>query len=178
MRLVHLALAGAIAAPALGSSVGCATTYTPRANHRLSFVMSGGKINYWRDGHEYEGGPFGGELDEAVRGVPEAEDHAKSYENLSIAGFVVTLFGAAGVVGGASLMGADYHANDSFTGTGDTGLALVVGGLVLELVGVALVAAAQPHMLDAINIYNDRMAGPGDRGLPPPPAQGQSGAVE
>jgi hypothetical protein len=171
MRPLPLVIAGAATLAALASTVGCATTYTPRADHRLSFVMSGGKINYYRDGHEYEGGPFGGELDEAVRGVPEAEEHARSYQNLTVAGFVVTLFGAAGIIGGASLAGADYGSNKSFTGTGDTGLALILGGFVLEMVGIAVVASAQPHLFDAINIYNDRVSDAQDRPTPlaPPP---------
>ncbi len=171
MRLAPLAVTGAVLAGISASSLGCATTYTPRQSHRLSFVMSSGRVNYYRDGHEYEGGPFGGELDDAVHGVPEAEEHARTYENLSTAGFVVTLFGAAGVVGGASLMGADYHSNNGFTSTGDTGLALVIGGFVLEMVGLALVASAQPHLFDAINIYNDKVAEGSERPNPlaPPP---------
>jgi hypothetical protein len=148
-------------------ATGCSTTYTPRPSARLHMAMSGGEVVLARDGEEYSLGLLG-DVTGAVTGVPAAVDHADSYETLTIAGFVFGIIGAgasgagAGVIIGAS---ADLPPGQGISDTTiGVGLGLAFGGLALALVGAGFQIAAQPHLLDAVNIYNDSV----DPGMAPP----------
>ncbi len=44
------------------------------------------------------------------------------------------------------------------------------GGLALYLVGVSILAAAQPHLFDAVNVYNDDVRARGEQTAPGAPA--------
>lgn len=132
---------------------GCATTYTPRPGPRLSVVMEDGKLAYARDGKTFESGMFGGGLVEAVEGVPEAEERARSFRNRNTSGFAATLAGLGLVIGGAAVTVEGIHSDRS--NRQQLGLGLLLGGLALEIIGSAIMASAPPHQLDAINIYND-----------------------
>ena len=129
--------------------------------------MKGGTPTYVREGRVYEGGPFGGDLDEAVRGNPEAEAHAKAFQNGMMGGFLSVMAGVASTVGGTTLYLANSNApsNERDATAQTAGAVLVVGGLVSYVVGLTLLTIAQPHQWDAINIYND---GVSDGGRPPP----------
>jgi hypothetical protein len=148
----------------VSSSAACSTSYMPRSSGRISVVQVGGIPSYVRDGKVYEGGVGGGELEEAVHGNPEAEQHARDYKSGTISGLVSVLVGAAGMFGGAGLLAADSAAADHDRGRQISGAALAGAGLTAYIVGLVLITTAQPHMWDAINVYNDGVRPP----LPPP----------
>jgi hypothetical protein len=162
--ITALALIGAYAAS------GCSTSYTPRPSPRVAVVLHGGKPNYVRDGQLYEGGALGGDIDDAVRGNPQAEAHARAYQNGMLAGFLTTLGGALCMGTGSGMLGVDASrdANDRSPAVQTTSLALFTGGLAAIIVGGVLLNNAQPHLWDAINIYNDGV--PDGMGSPRPPS--------
>src|SRR5258708_35885273 len=87
-------------------ATGCSTAYMPRPGPRVQVIMKSGTPSYVRDARVYEGGIFGGELEEPVRGNPEAESHARSYRNGMTTGFILTLLGGASVIGGVGFVAA------------------------------------------------------------------------
>jgi hypothetical protein len=131
-------------------------------------VMKGGNPSYMRDGQFYEGGAFGGDLDKAVHGNPEAEAHARAYQDGMLAGFL-TAFGAGVSMGaGVGVLLADGSTPDDRSPSAQTaGIVLLAGGLAASIVGAVLLRNAEPHHWDAINIYNDGL--PDSMGMPRPP---------
>ena len=152
---------------ALGLTVGCSTSYVPQSSGRISVVQVGGIPSYARDGKIYHGGIGGGELEEAVRGNPAAEQHAREYKAGTLSGFVSTIVGGAAMAAGVGLLAADAAAHESQRGRQIGGAATLGLGFVAYVVGLALVVNAQPHMWDAINVYNDGVRSP----APVPPAR-------
>ena len=138
---------------------GCSSAYIPRPGPRVSILMEGGTIAYQRDGKRYEGGLFGGDIEEAVKGNPQAEEYARAYKAGTIGGFVGSMLGLGGMIGGLSLAAAE-----SQPGAGQNasvpGLAIAGAGLVAYLVGAAVMFNAVPHLYDAVNVYNDGLASP------------------
>jgi hypothetical protein len=135
---------------------GCSSSYVPAASPRVSLVMRGGTYSYVRDGKEYDGGLFGGEIEEAVRGNREAEEYAREYKDGMVTGFTLSLLGVAAAIGGATLVGASVGRDSStLSPTGAAGLAVTGGGLLTEIIGVIVEANAVTHVFDAVNAYND-----------------------
>ena len=141
----------------------------PRPGPRVAVVIKDGTPSYVRDGRLYEGGALGGDLDQAVAGNPEAEAHAKSYRNGMMGGFIASLTGAVCVGTGAGVLLADSaNSFEDHASTAQvTGLVLIGAGIVASIVGGVLYQNAQPHLWDAINIYNDGFPDP--MGPPRPP---------
>jgi hypothetical protein len=139
-----------------GLTLGCTSAYAPRPGPRVAIVMQDGHPSYVRDGVTYEGGLFGGDIEEAVEGNPKAEDAARSYKTTLIAGFSSILGGTVAFIGGTGLAvaGATDH-SDSGNKQAVAGTALMLGGAVAYFVGIALTASAQPKLYDVVNIYND-----------------------
>jgi hypothetical protein len=157
-----------VVASGLGAWVfvlGCGGSYVPRPSPRLSIVQDGFGYGYYRDGKRYEGGLFGGDIVEAVHGNPQAEEYARQFKGGTVAGFVVTLVGTLGVVGGLSLFSADAASTPPGQSVSARGPAILLGGAAVELVGILITANAAPHLFDAINVYND-----GAMGDPSPPS--------
>lgn len=186
---VIVALSGSLA------TTGCTSTYIPRQGPRVSMVMQGGTIGFVRDGRLYRGGAFGGQLMQAVAGNEAALTHARTYRNLTAAGFATSMGGLAVVLIGDLL----WVAASSGSGrTSATGLFAILGvGLSLDLVGLVMSLSAMPHMYDAINVYNDDLEshatphpssraplapgmyiGPVETAPPPPPAPLQIAPTE
>src|SRR5580692_6271283 len=86
---------------------GCgATFYTPRPSPRIQVVPDGTSVSLVKNGRRYSTGQFGGNLEEAVEGNPQAEEEAREYRSRGIAGFVLSTLGAVtGGVGVAVLVG-------------------------------------------------------------------------
>jgi hypothetical protein len=145
---------------------GCSSAYIPRRSARLSMRMDSGSLVYERDGKKFVGGLFGGDLDEAVQGVPLAEKYAADYKTGVTGGFVLVLAGAAGVVAGTSLDASEY----SQRGSSVPGWSTIGAGLVAYLAGLAWMLSSQPHLYDAVNAYNDAVDGPPERSPPVAPA--------
>jgi hypothetical protein len=131
--------------------------------------MDSGTWAYVRDGKKYPGGRLGGDLDKAVAGNPEAEKYARQYKAEKLTGFVTTVMGLAGVIGGLTVYGAQGASEAYGQRIPPTGLIIAGAGLLVELIGVGVEASAVPHLTDAINAYNDGLAAPA-----PPPAQPQA----
>jgi hypothetical protein len=157
---------------AIGASpVGCSTSYMPKTPGRVAVISQGGTPAYVRDGKIYEGGIFGGDLEEAVRGNPGAEDHARAYRSGMTGGFVAVLLGAAGMISGVVVVGDSATKSGGSSNSNESqalvGGGLLVGGLAAYITGFVLMMNAQPHMLDAVNVYNDGT--PNVFALPPSP---------
>lgn len=156
------------------TSLGCASSYVPRPGPHVALVQDGGTISYVRDGVKYDGGIFGGDIEEAVTGSQRAEEYAREYKGGLTTGFVMTMVGVVGFVGGAGLMGAEAAQTPTSDSGVTTAAIVMVSGLVLELVGAGIAARAQTHLYDAVNVYNDdvdmghlRAAPPGFAAPPP-----------
>jgi hypothetical protein len=164
---VRRAFSRSIAACLLVSiSTSCSTSYTPKPDSRLHLLIKNGGFAFEVDGKVYEGGAFGGGLEEAVHGNPEAEAHALAFQSDLAWGTITLLGGMAGLVGGVVLAGAGASRPGHTT---DQGLMLaalcaLVSGVALDLVSVGFMLKAPTHMYDAINIYNDGIP------APPPPS--------
>jgi hypothetical protein len=151
------ALAASVALGGCGGAV-----YMPRPSPRIQMVPEGTSLVLVKDGRRYAMGPFGGDVDEAVRGNARAEEEAKSYRDKSIAAFVLSTLGGVGTGVGAGLLIYDDTKQTPDNGLLYGSLGALIGGLTVSLVGSILAANAQPHLWNAINIYND--------GLPVAPA--------
>src|SRR5690349_1363664 len=129
----------------------CSSSYTPRSQRRLSLVMSGGQLAAVKDGREVDLGLFGGGLEEAVRGVPQAEEAAATFHSRMVGGF---LGGMAGFVCSSIAFGAAAEAdlNDEDP---DTELAVGLTCLGGAFVAFMVMASGPAYMYDAVNIYND-----------------------
>ena len=129
----------------------CSSSYAPRSQRRLSVVMSGGTLAAVRDGRQVDLGLFGGGLEDAVRGVPQAEESARTFHNRMVSGFLV---GMGGMLCSSIAVGAateeDIEGNDT---SAELGISL--GCLVVAFAGFGVMASGPPHMYDAVNIYND-----------------------
>ena len=163
MKVRRTMCLGSVATLAL---TGCSTSYTPRPSPRVAVGMQGGSLTYMREGRAYQGGAFGGDIDDAVRGNAEAESHANAFRAKLIGGFAATIGGVASAVAGGIV-----YANSDDNGHRDTtaqtaGIALALGGVAAYVTGLVLIATAQPDLWDAINLYNDSVYDPG---IPPRP---------
>ncbi len=159
-RRLRAPLAGALLASPL--LTGCATTYLPRASPRVQMVTENGSPALVKNGQSYSLGVFGSNLEDVVAGNPEAEAEARSYHTKSVTGFVLSTVGLVSAgLGTGFLVDNELSSNPSSSiRTGS--LTAALGGLVLSIVGSAVGGSAQPHLWNAINLYND--------GLPTAPA--------
>jgi hypothetical protein len=134
--------------------VGCATSYEPARSPRIQTVMDGGQPTFVRDGVHFGSQVWGTGLVDAVQGNPRAEHHARVGRNLIAGGFTTTLVGLASEIGGLVVFAHDRKEQGNVPASG-LSLGLVFGGLVAVLAGSAMISAGQPHVYDAINLYND-----------------------
>jgi hypothetical protein len=146
----------------VGSTAACSSAYIPQPGPRLSVVMESGSLAYVRDGKKYEGGMLGGDIEEAVRGNPRAEQYAHDYKSGMVTGFALSMVGIAGMVGGLTVAGIEEaHQPTGSQSVPVTGLVIFGAGLLLDLVGSGIMLGAVPHLYDAVNAFND--------GVGPPP---------
>jgi hypothetical protein len=160
----------------VGSTPACSSAYIPQPGPRLSVVMESGSLAYMRDGKKYEGGMLGGDIEEAVRGNPRAEQYAHDYKSGMVTGFALSMLGIAGMAGGLTVEGIQ-EANQP-TGSQNvpvTGLVIFGAGLLLDLVGSSIMLGAVPHLYDAVNAFNDGLIPPSP---PPPPRPAAPEPVE
>src|SRR5579859_2276580 len=157
MRTLHDARVAGTLVLVCSLPLGCSSSYVPAASPRVSAVMDGGYYAYVRDGKKYEGGLLGGEIEEAVRGDPRAEEYARQYKTGMVTGFVLSMLGATGTFAGVGIAGA--QASQAANGPSLTAAGLIVAGagLLAETIGLIVELNAMPHMADAINAYNDSL---------------------
>ena len=137
-------------------SCGCSSGYEPARSPRITTVVEGGMPTFVKDGERYGGPTFGVGLVHAVHGNPRAEQQARVGRNLAIGGFVLDMTGLGCEFGGLVALGHETdRGRPSALGAG-----LVFGGLGAVIVGSVMLLSAQPHLYDAINIYNDGLDKP------------------
>lgn len=133
----------------------CGTTYTPAYSDRIAYVTGGSGYApalVVRE-NRFRLGPFGGDVDEAVRGVPRAEAEMATFQSEQTAGTIVALAGILALPAGELI---DLAAGPNRTVV--PAYAGVITGIVAVLTGLFLQLAARDHLFDAINIYNDTVA--------------------
>jgi hypothetical protein len=164
-RLVAMTLVFAL------STQACSSSYQPARSPRVAIAHEGGQEVLVRDGRTYSMGIFGAGLEDAVSGNPEAEEHARAHRNLMIGGWA-----CAGVAIGTAMGGLVLVTDRNFRDEHDVTipLSLIIGSLVADVAAIVLLANAQPHKSDAINIYNDGVDAslayrPGPPPMPPAP---------
>jgi hypothetical protein len=157
----------ALALTVLLATGGCSTSYAPAHTGRVSITMEGGGMRLYKDGKTYRPGPFGGDVDEAFAGNRQAAEEAETYQTNQTTGTVLS-FAALGLeLGGAGLLAASPPTSGG-NGSLVPALGLMAAGIAAEIVSLVFTVSAQPHLFDAINIYNDGLQ-PGVR-PPQPPA--------
>jgi len=132
----------------------CATEYTPRESHHISFVEAGGAFKLTRDSQTF--GIF--DVDRAVAGNPKAESEARTYVHRTTAGLVADIVGVGLLGTGIGVGGRTVSSTRR-----DVGEGLVLGGVLSITAAAILVMTGLPHFYDAVNIYNDS--------LPPEPSR-------
>ncbi|HEY4157265.1 MAG TPA: hypothetical protein VGM29_04175 [Polyangiaceae bacterium] len=145
----------------LALSAGCSSGYQPAESPRASLVMDEGAPHVVRDGVDKGGFTFGDGVVNAVQGNRRAEEEARLGRKLIIGGFVLDLTGIALETGGL------IYTIDNPQKNGAHGLGLVNGGLSVGLAGTIMILNGQPHLYDALNIYNDRLEDPAWTPRPP-----------
>jgi hypothetical protein len=157
-------LASAVVLVALPlSTTACSMTYRPADGPRASLVMKDGKPAVIKEGREYEVGFLGGGLEDALGNDPAARQQAEDFHDGMVSGFVEAMGGGLGLVAGVSLVSADAAKCVDAQPRCDSqplltaGLISLGAGLVLYTVGLVTMLRAQPHMYDAINVYNDHV---------------------
>jgi hypothetical protein len=129
--------------------------------------MQSGKPAVMKQGHVYEIGLLGGGLEDAVGNDPVARQHAQDFHDGMVTGFLESVAGGVGLVAGTAFVTADAVSCDIRIGSNQSGCSshplLTAGlislgvGVVLYTVGLVTMLRAQPHMYDAINVYNDHV---------------------
>jgi hypothetical protein len=158
-------LAGVALVAIAATASGCTSSYLPRPGPRLSLAMEDGSYAYVRDGQKFEGGLFGGQIEEAVHGNPEAEEYAREYKTGMITGFTTSVLGAVGAGAGLGLSIGDAAQPNGPSPW--TGLGIACVGAAVELIGAIIELNALPHVFDAVNAYNDGLPPQAGRDGPP-----------
>ena len=138
----------------LSFAVGCTSSYEPARSPRIATVMDRGEPTFVKDGVHFGSQVWGTGLEDAVQSSPQAAHHARVGRNLIAGGFVLSLAGLGAEIGGLVVLVKDNNQQPDAQASG-AGVALLVGGLATVLAGTVLISAGQPHLYDAINIYND-----------------------
>ncbi|MEI9938815.1 MAG: hypothetical protein WDO69_16470 [Pseudomonadota bacterium] len=136
---------------------GCSSSYEPARSPRIETVVDGGYPTFVKDGAHFGSPALGTGLVDAVRGNPRAEHHARVGRNLIVGGFVLDLVGLGTEIGGLVVLAHDQTGQSDAPASG-LAVGLVVGGLVAVATGTVMIMSGQPHVYDAINIYNDGLS--------------------
>lgn len=145
----RLALAAALAA-----SAACGTTYAPPPSPRIALVVHGGGIRYRVEGRETPVSAFGGTLVPLVASDDEAVRYARRARRELTLGVPAYILGAAAIATGLAL-----HKPAGWWVAG--------GGVLAVGVGLGAIGAGVVNTVDAVNVYNDRVAPSAPWPLPP-----------
>ncbi|HEY0467471.1 MAG TPA: hypothetical protein VGC79_24895 [Polyangiaceae bacterium] len=154
---------GLIVLMALLLTQGCSSSYEPARSPRITTLVRGGYPTFVKDGQRIGSPAFGTGLVDAVRDNPRAEHHARVGRNLIAAGWVTYLVGLGTGIGGIAVLA---HDNTTLsTQQSNVGTALLLTSAATLLAGGVLLLCGQPHIYDAVNIYNDGL----EARVPPAP---------
>lgn len=135
---------------------GCgAATYIPRPSPRIQVVSEGTSLALVKNGRSYPLNLFGSNLDDVVEGNPKAESEAHEYRSKAVTSFVLSTVGSVSAGVGAGLLIGDELQSSPSSSLLIGSLVMALGGAVLSIVGGTIGSNAQPHLWNAINIYND-----------------------
>jgi hypothetical protein len=124
-------------------TVGCASSYQPRADARVGVVIRHGSIAYTKSGRVSPVGPFGGDLEGLVADAPAATPPARRARHQLEAGVPMYVGGLAGVVVGLLAL------------SGPVGWIVIGVGAATGGTGLCLMGAGVTNGIDAVNIHND-----------------------
>jgi len=141
-------------------SQACTSSYEPARSPRIATVIDGGQPTFVKDGVHFGSQVWGTGLVDAVHGNPRAEHHARVGRNLIAGGFVLSLVGLATEIGGVAVAVQDQSQHPDEPGVSGVAMGLLVGGLAAAIAGSVVAISGQPHLHDAINIYNDSLDAP------------------
>ena len=138
---------------ALLSLLSCSSSYRPVRSARIATTLDSGELTLLKGDQAYSVGVIGTELVQAVQGNPAAEEHARAFRNKMITGWTFYGVGVGVTLAGAGLLGTGIA--DSDAGNEGVGLGITAAGLGFLFAGMGFIMNGQPHLFDAINIYND-----------------------
>ncbi|MSP92940.1 MAG: hypothetical protein EXR79_14245 [Myxococcales bacterium] len=137
---------------ALTVATACSSTYTPRRGPRVSLVLDSGSPALVRDGVTRPLGVLGGGLPDTVADHPGALEHADEFHSRMTTALVM-------MIGGLGLMTASpvmlQRSNRGDLDNLGPAAGMLAGGLAIMYGGLFVTLSAQPHLYDAINVYND-----------------------
>jgi hypothetical protein len=136
-------------------AAGCSYRYTPRSSRRVSLLMEEGQPAVFREGRVIKIGLFGNGLVDAVRGVPPAEDAARTFRDRMTTAWVFLGIALVGV--GVLAYRAGDHIDDDEPFDGLDG-AILGGVFVCEIGALVAALSGAPYMYDALNLYNDAVS--------------------
>jgi hypothetical protein len=124
---------------------GCGSTwsYQPANSPRLSVTHGG----IYKNGKKYN------DLLVAVADNPRALEEARTAKSIAVTSSWLTLGGLVGEVAGGTMIGVGIGEHDNALGLAGFGTAFA--GIIVVAVGLAVAGKVGPHVLNAINIYND-----------------------
>lgn len=139
----------------------CSSGYTPRQTGRIAIVMQDGNQAYARDGRVHQHGLLGGGLVDAVHGVPQAEEAARTYRR-RVGWGLVSMVGGAVCSSVALAFTIDQDSGES----SDLAAATSIACLGLMGLGAGLAISGVTYQHDAVNIFNDSVTPVGPVALP------------
>ena len=137
---------------------GCSSSYEPARSPRIVMVVDSGYPTFVKDGERVGSPAFGTGLVQAVHGNPRAEHHARVGRNLVVGGFVLDMLGLGAEIGGLVVLGQQNAGAPEQHST--AGTVLVVSGITAIVAGTVMILTGQPHIYDAVNLYNDGLEAP------------------
>jgi len=152
----------------------CSSHYVPRSRGRVGIVMQGGAMAYVRDGEVHPHGVFGGGLQEAVRGNPEAERDAAEYHDRMRDGFIATIVGSVCMPVSVGYLAANSLQEQPSREGQNIAIVAALGCTALMFGGLFYAVSAEPYRWDAINRFNDvepAYGPPGFAQAQPPPRE-------
>ena len=159
---------GLVVVLAMCVAAGCSSSYEPARSPRIETVIAGGQPTFVKDGVHFGSPVWGTGLVDTVASNPQAQHHARVGRDLIAGGFALSLAGLVSEVGGLAVLIHDQNQQPTQNDAQASGLAvgLIVGGLAAAFAGSVLIMSGQPHVYDAVNIYNDGLVRPAAAPLP------------
>ena len=136
-------------------SQACTSSYEPARSPRIATVIDSGQPTFVKDGVHFGSAVWGTGLVDTVQSSPQAQHHARVGRDLIAGGFALSLAGLGSEIGGVVVLAQDT--NEPSGKASGLAIGLLVGGIAAALAGSFMIMSGQPHVYDAINIYNDSL---------------------
>lgn len=95
-------------------------------------------------------------MKKALSQYEDTNQQYRSYRAKNIAGNVLVWSGIAAIIGGANVLAFnDRHGRASYENIlNKTGIGVMAGGLLIELIGAFILQSKQENIFNAVNLYN------------------------